>query len=166
MSSRLASVIRRSRTPSRTWNPRWSGYSDPPEATAIVDFEDDITVSYRGNYLYPGRPTAWAGEWLMEFEQGSVMWTSRGNLSSLRTAEGDAVSVYRPRTAPDRIALPHLELLDAAGALDAFARALASGTTPECAAAENLGSVALACAAIRSSECREPVQIMTSASLR
>jgi predicted dehydrogenase len=150
----------------RAWNPPWSGYSDPPEASAIVDFGDGVTVSYRGSYVYPGTPTAWAGEWLMEFEQGAVMWTSRGDLSSLRSAEGDVVSVYRPETALDRIALPHLELLDRAGALDAFARALASGTTPESAAAENLGSVALACAAIRSAQCREPVQVMTSANLR
>jgi predicted dehydrogenase len=150
----------------RAWNPQWSGYSDPPAASAIVDFGDGVTVSYRGNYLYPGEPTAWAGEWLMQFELGTVMWTSRGDLSTLRSAEGDVVSVYRPETPPDRITLPKLELLDRAGALDAFTRALASGTTPESAAAENLGSVALACAAIRSAECQEPVQIMASANSR
>lgn len=149
----------------RAWNPPWSGYSDPPQATAIVDFWDGITVSYRGSYLYPERPTAWAGEWLMEFEQGAVMWTSRGDRSGLRSAEGDSVSVYRHETPPDHIDLPHLELVDRAGALDAFARALASGTAPESAAAENLGSVALACAAIQSADCREPVQVMVSADL-
>ena len=52
--------------------------------------------------------------------------------------------------------------MDRAGALDAFARALATGTTPESAAAENLGSLALALGAIRSAECREPVQLMTA----
>lgn len=150
----------------RAWNPPWSGYSDPPTATALVDFGDGVTVSYRGNYLYPERPTAWAGEWLMEFEQGTVTWTSRGDLSGLRSAEGDAVSVYRPEAAPDRIALPHLELMDRAGALGAFTRALASGTTPESAAEENIGSIALACAAIRSADCRGPVQVMTSPKLR
>jgi predicted dehydrogenase len=150
----------------RAWNPPWSGYSDPPQAAAIVDFGDGVTVSYRGSYLYPERPTAWAGEWLMEFEQGAVMWTSRGDLSTLRSAEGDAVSVYRHGAAPDLIALPNLELMDRAGALDAFTRALASGMAPESAAAENVGSIALACAAIQSADCGEPVQVMAFANLR
>ena len=150
----------------RACNPPWCGYSDPPEAAAIVDFGDGVTVSYRGSWLHPERPTAWAGEWLMEFEQGTVTWTSRGDRSGLRSAEGDAVSVYRHGTVPDRIALPHLELFDRAGALDAFTRALAAGTTPESTAGENLGSLALALGAIRSAECREPVQLMTSANSR
>jgi predicted dehydrogenase len=150
----------------RAWNPPWSGYHDPPEATAIVDFADGVTVSYHGSRLHPERPTAWAGEWRMEFEQGTVIWTSRGDRSGLRSAEGDAVSVYRHGAAPDLVDLPHLELVDRAGSLDAFTRALASGTTPESAAAENLGSLALAHAAIRSAECREPAQVMTSTNSR
>jgi predicted dehydrogenase len=168
----------------RAWKPSWAGYDDPSSATAIVDFEDGVTVSYRGSQLSPDRPTAWAGEWLMEFEQGTVMWTSRGDRSGLRSAEGDAVSVYRNNrapdeitashgitapnkiTAPDEITLPHLELMDRAGTLDAFARALASGTTPESTAEENLGSLALAYAAIRSADRREPVQVTTSPNSR
>jgi predicted dehydrogenase len=145
----------------RGWNPSWAGFRDPPAATAIVDFENGVTVSYRGSWLVPEQPTAWAGEWVMEFEQGTVMWTSRGDRSGVRSAEGDAVTVHRPRSAPERIALPHMELMDRAGALDAFTRALASGTTPESAAAENVGSVALACAAIESADCGEPVPVAT-----
>lgn len=146
----------------RTWKQSWVAYSDPPSAVALIDFGDDLTVSYRGSQLSRDRPTAWAGEWQMEFEQGAVMWTSRGDRSSLRSAEGDVVSVYRQGEAPQQLPLPHLELMDRAGTLDAFARALATGTTPESAAAENLGSLALALGAIRSAECREPVQLMTA----
>lgn len=150
----------------RAWKPSWAGYDDPPAAAAIIDFGDDVAVSYRGSQLSPDRPTAWAGEWQMEFEQGTVMWTSRGDRSGLRSAEGDAVSVYRHGTARDQIPLPHLELIDRAGTLDAFTRALATGTTPESAAAENLGSLALALGAIRSAECREPVRLTTSGNSR
>ena len=150
----------------RTWNPPWSGYVDPPQATAIIDFTDGVTVSYRGSRLNPERPTAWAGEWLMHFEQGSVAWTSRDDRFGLRTAEGDALSVYRHDTAPVQIALPRLELMDRAGALDAFTRALASGTTPESAAEENLGSLALAYSAIESADRGEPVQVIAATNSR
>lgn len=150
----------------RAWKPSWAGYSDPPAAAAIIDFGDDVTVSYRGSQLSPDRPTAWAGEWQMEFEQGTVMWTSRGDRSGLRSAEGDVVSVYRHGTAPDQIPLPHVDMVDRAGTLDAFTRALATGTTPESAAAENLGSLALALGAIQSAERREPVRLTTSPNSR
>jgi predicted dehydrogenase len=150
----------------RAWNPPWSGYTDPPEATAIVDFADGVTVSYRGSRLNPERPTAWAGEWLMYFEQGTVAWTSRGDRSGLRSAEGDALSVYRRDSPPVQVALPHLELMDRAGTLDAFTRALASGTTPESAAEENLGSLALAYSAIQSADRGEPVQVMAATNSR
>jgi predicted dehydrogenase len=146
----------------RTWNQARSGYDDPPEATATVEFNDGVTISYRGSWIHPERLTAWAGEWRMVFEEGNVMWTSRGDRSSMRSAEGDAVSVYRHEAAPDQVALPHLELMDRAGSLDAFTRALATGTTPESTAEENLGSLALVYAAIRSAECQEPVPVMTS----
>lgn len=150
----------------RAWNPPWSGYRDPAEATAIVDFPDGVTVSYRGSRLNPERPTAWAGEWLMYFEQGSVAWTSRGDRSGLRSAEGDALSVYRHDTAPVQVALPHLDLMDRAGTLDAFTRALTGGTTPESSAEENLGSLALAYSAIQSADRGEPVQVMAATNSR
>jgi predicted dehydrogenase len=146
----------------RAWKLPWSDYTDPPEAAAIIDFEDGITISYRGSWLHRDRPTAWAGEWRMVFEQGMVTWTSRSDRSGLRSAQGDAVSVHRGGAAPDPVALPHLELMDRAGVLDAFTRALANGTTPESAAEENLGSLALACAAIESADRQQPVAVMTA----
>jgi predicted dehydrogenase len=148
----------------RAWNPPWSAYRDPPEAAALVDFEDGVTVSYRGSRLHPERPTAWAGEWRMEFEGGWVTWTSRTDRCRQRSAEGDAVSVGRHGEEPAGIDLPDLGLVDRSGALDAFTRALASGTVPETAAAENLGSLALAYGAIRSANSREPVEVTTSRS--
>jgi predicted dehydrogenase len=150
----------------RAWNPPWSGYIDPPAATAIVDFTNGVTVSYRGSRLNPERPTAWAGEWRMEFEEGNVMWTSRDDHFGLRSAEGDALSVYRHDTVPVQIALPRLELMDRAGTLDAFTRALASGTATESSAQENLGSLALAYSAIQSAECGEPVPVRAATNSR
>jgi len=97
----------------------------------------------------------------MYFEQGTVVWTSRGDLSGLRSAEGDAVTVYRRESAPVQAALPHVDMIDRAGTLDAFTRALTSGTTPESTAEENLGSLALAYAAIESAERGAPVPVVT-----
>lgn len=140
----------------RTWNPSWAGFRDPPEGTATIDFAGGTTVSYRGSWICPLRETAWAGEWRMEFEAAEVWWTSRDDRMD---DEADAVVVLDRDGARRPLALPRLALLDRAGALDAFVASLESGDEPESAGQDNLGSLALASAAVESAERKEPVMI-------
>lgn len=138
----------------RTQNPAWAGFKDPPEGSATIDFGDDLTVNYRGSWIHPGRKTPWAGEWRMEFEKGELWWSSRGDL---QTAAQDEAWVYDHYAKRTPVVLPHLERTDRAGALDAFVTAVSAGFQPESSGRENLGSLALAYAAVDSSLKREPV---------
>ena len=140
----------------RTRNPVWAGYRDPPEGSAIIDFGPDLTVDYRGSWAHPGPVTLWAGEWLMEFEKGELWWTSRGDLQSELQ---DKVWLYDHDANRRAVVLPHLQRIDRAGALEAFAKAISDGTTPESSGRENLGSLSLAHAAVQSSARREPVAV-------
>ena len=140
----------------RTHNPAWAGFKDPPEGTASIDFANDVTVSYRGSWVHPGPKTLWAGEWRMEFENGELWWTSRGDLQSELQDEAWLYDHYAQRSA---VALPHLQRVDRAGALDAFVTAVSNGTEPESSGRENLGSLAFAHAAVESSLARAPVAI-------
>jgi predicted dehydrogenase len=140
----------------RTHNPAWAGFKDPPEGTASIDFANDITVNYRGSWLHPGPKTLWAGEWRMEFEEGELWWTSRGDLQSDLQDEAWLYDHHAQRSA---VALPHLKHVDRAGALDAFVTAVSNGTEPESSGRENLGSLAFAYAAVESSLAREPVTV-------
>ena len=54
-----------------------------------------------------------------------------------------------------------MPFVDRAGALDAFVTALSEGVQPESTGRENLGSLALAHAALDSSLKREPVAVPT-----
>ena len=140
----------------RTYNPTWAGYKDPPEGSAIIDFGNGLTVNYRGSWVHPGPATLWAGEWRMEFEEGEVWWTSRGDLQSDRE---DKASLYDHAANRRALALPHLPRIDRAGALDAFVKAVRDGTEPESSGRENLGSLSLAHAAVESSIRQELVTV-------
>jgi predicted dehydrogenase len=142
----------------RSWNPPWSGYSEAAEATAMISF-GDLVVSYRASWLHPGPTTAWAGEWRMEFEEGELWWSSRGDLSNQRHATGDEVWVHTPKSGRTSVELPRLEFIDRAGALAAFAESVASGTVPESSGTDNLGSLALVYAAVQSAARRQPVDL-------
>jgi predicted dehydrogenase len=142
----------------RTYNPLWADYIDPPEGCATIDFGDGLMVNYRGSWLHPGQKTPWAGEWRMVFEDGELWWTSRGDL---HTEAEDRAALFDHHAARTPVALPHLPFLDRAGALDAFVTALSEGVQPESTGRENLGSLALAHAALDSSLKREPVAVPT-----
>jgi predicted dehydrogenase len=144
----------------RAQNPAWAGFKDPPEGSATIDFGDDLSVNYRGSWIHPGRKTLWAGEWRMEFEKGELWWTSRGDFYSDAQDEAWVYDHYAKRRA---VALPHLERTDRAGALDAFVTAVSDGVRPESSGRENLGSLALAYAAVGSSLKREAVAVPSAA---
>jgi predicted dehydrogenase len=123
----------------RAWNPPWSNFEEPATAVATISFDGGAVVSYRGSWVSPGPPTAWAGEWRMECAGGEIAWTSRDN----RGARVDRVTVRPLGQRPRRLALPVLPQIDRAGSLRAFARAVAAGVPPESSGRDNLGSLTL-----------------------
>jgi predicted dehydrogenase len=137
----------------RAWNPPWSGFDGPPTAIAAIRF-GDLTVSYRGTWLTYAANTPWAGEWRMTFERGEVWWTSR-DLAG--TEDADRVVVRGASGVERRLRLPVLQLVDQAGSLAELRDAIRAGRQPESSGRENLGSLALALAAVESAERDEPV---------
>lgn len=126
------------------FNPPWSPFRDPASAVATVEFEGGLIVSYRGSWVSSGPVTPWAGEWRMDLSGGEVRWTSRDD------PPPDRVQV-RPLSKRARsLPLPAVPHLDRAGALAAFVDAVRAGTEPESSGRENLPSLALALAAVRS----------------
>jgi predicted dehydrogenase len=127
-------------------SPAWSKYRDEAAATATVTMSDGVVLSYRGSWISAGQPTLWAGDWVIECENGELAWTGREN----DTVEFDRVSVKRPGQPASAVALDAVELHGRAGSLRAFANAIETGTQPETSGRDNLGSVALMAAAVES----------------
>ena len=127
-------------------NPQWTSFAGPSVAIASILF-GDVLVSYRGSWVSAGPITPWAGEWRMEFERGDIAWTSRADEGALaekvvvRTRGGRA---KRPR-------LPEMPI-DRWGTLTEFAQAIRERREPQCSGRDNLGTIALMCAAVESAE--------------
>ncbi len=140
----------------RTWDPTWSMFTGPSEGVALIDCGADLVVSYRASWVSHGTVTPWAGEWRMDFTDGEVRWTSRGD--GPEGWRADLVTVRRSRTV-ETLLLPTVARTDRAGSLTEFVSAISAGRQPTIAGRNNLGSLATTYAAVESSRTRQPVQL-------
>ena len=143
----------------RSWNTDGSGFDGPPAAEAALSFDGGVAVRYDGSWISEDTPTAWAGSWTMRFDTAEVWWTSRGSegerfARDRLVVRGDGADAGSPVLPPP----PHL---DRTGCLDAFARAVAGGRRPDhfSSARDNIGSVAMVEAAVRSAAAGRPVAL-------
>lgn len=141
----------------RTWDPSWSLFSGPSEGVALVRFGDGPTLSYRGSWVSHGSPTPWAGLWRMDFADGEVAWTSRGD--GARGWESDEVIVRRAGQEPQKLELPTIARTDRAGSLTEFVTAITEGRQPHNSGRDNLGSIGLTYAAVESATDGSTVKI-------
>jgi len=120
-------------------------HRDPVAAYASIAFDGPVLVSYRGNWVSGGTPTAWAGEWRIEGTGGAIEWTGRGD-----AGVADHLQVLRSGRPPEVVPPPDVPALGRAGVLRAFAAAIRTGGEPASSGRENLMTLALALAAVRS----------------
>ena len=136
----------------RSWNPPGSPYQMDPAAAMVVKFPGGANIAYRGSWVDPGPQTAWAGEWQLDFERASIVWTSRGDLPW--QTRRDRVRVYRPNADVEEVPLPAFPLADRAGVLGALAQTIRSGVEPAFfpSGKANLGTLAMIAAALESAK--------------
>jgi predicted dehydrogenase len=127
-------------------DPSFSRYDEEASAVITIELQSGLVVSYRGSWVSRGAPTAWAGEWAIDGEDGQIEFTSRQG----GDPGGDRVTLRKPGGKPADVKLEKMKLFGRSAGLQAFADAIGSGTPPETAGAGNLGSLALMEAAARS----------------
>jgi predicted dehydrogenase len=135
----------------RAWNPRGSPFEMPACAVTVLSYPSGIVASYRGSWVDQGAKTAWAGEWQMDFEQGTLFWTSRGDRPNLDSR--DRVRARRLNSEWEEIELPRTPKHDRAGVLSAFAETVQTGCEPKFfpSGRDNLATLAIVEATLRSS---------------
>jgi predicted dehydrogenase len=136
-----------------------SWYSGAAAAIATFELEGGLMFSYRGNWIAPGFPTSYDGAWRISGADGTAIWDSFGapacevavgplperGVAEVKRTIWD-VPARRDRTG------------HAAGVDDLF-DALEAGRRPETAGEQNLGTLAMVFAAIRSAEERRAVDL-------
>jgi predicted dehydrogenase len=112
----------------RTWNPVGSPFSGHASGAFAMSFPSGAVVSYRGSWADQAERTSWAGEWQMDFEKGSVTFTSRSGGSDWLSHE--RLDAKKLRGKAEAQALPKVKLHGRKGVLEAFATAIGTGKEP------------------------------------
>ena len=133
-----------------SWNPPGSPFKYDAAAAIMVRLAGGVVVTLRGSWVSREAPTPWAGRWRIQCDDGVIGFTSRGPAAS--GTDDDRVVLRPLGGAETELRLDPMPLYDRAGTLDAFAHAVRGQPTAgwEVTAADNLGSLRLMEAAIRS----------------
>ena len=57
----------------RSWNPAWSWFRGDASTTILLDFPDDIVVTYTGSWVTTALDTSWNANWRFECERGVLL---------------------------------------------------------------------------------------------
>ncbi|GAA5109778.1 Gfo/Idh/MocA family protein [Pseudonocardia adelaidensis] len=126
-------------------NPPWSWFAGDAAATAVFEMTGGVRYTYAGSWCSPGRQTSWNGEWRLSAEKGSAHWDGDHD----PVLEGDVDPAPRPASPYSGIE----------GALLVFTDALRTGAPPMGEVHENVLSLAMVEAAVRSADTGQRVLI-------
>ncbi|MCL4541358.1 MAG: Gfo/Idh/MocA family oxidoreductase [Chloroflexi bacterium] len=128
-----------------TWNPPWGWHKGDASHVAIFTFHGGAMAVHRGLGCAVGTRTGWNGEWRIEGPEGTITWEGA---EIYHTHLHRVERPVREQIFPDRSpAPPNQDPL-----LTEFVAAIREGRAPECNAADNLHSLAMVEASVRSAE--------------
>jgi predicted dehydrogenase len=131
------------------FNPAGSWYRGDAAAVCTFELADGAVFSYRGSWSAEGFGTSWNGSWRVVGTAGTALWDGEGDpVAEIAHAPQEPVLLYP---------VEHAEWEPTwdgrtghAGCLDEMLAALAQGRRPETDASDNLKSLAMVLAALRS----------------
>jgi predicted dehydrogenase len=144
------------------WNPVNSWYRHGSSAAAIFEMSNGAVFNYRGSWCADGARTSWEAAWRIVGERGSLTWDGFDTITA-EVAAGDAREGLFFRSSA--IEVPPLDAADAIGGhlaiIRQFVAAVRGGPLPETVSTDNLNSLAMVFAAIRSAETGQRVAVET-----
>jgi predicted dehydrogenase len=135
----------------REFNPSGSWYDHDASAVAIFDMTDNIVYTYQGSWCAEGCNTSWEAHWRIVGEKGSVLWNGGEDFQAEVVVESkDFKRKCKPLTVNTRC--PKKALGGHDGVIRSFVNAIRTGETPETTYADNIKSLSMVEAAIKSAE--------------
>lgn len=129
----------------RSWNPAWSWFAGDASAAVVLEFADNVVVSYDGSWCSTGRETPWNGHWRFECEKGVAL------------LEDDQVYTHLTGEAAVPVDPVTMERQGQAYLLHEFYTAVCAGQTPGTPCQDNIHSLAIVFDTVRSFQTGQPV---------
>ena len=139
-------------------NPQGSWYAEGAAARAIFEMTEDVIFTYRGSWAAEGANTSWESAWRVVGTEGTLLWDGAEAMTAHRVT--GETGFFRALTAVEVPQPQHPEdTLGHRSVLRRFLDAIAAGTAPETAGADNIRSLAMVFGAIHSAETgqRQPI---------
>ncbi|MBA3686994.1 MAG: Gfo/Idh/MocA family oxidoreductase [Planctomycetes bacterium] len=136
------------------FNPKGSWYRGDVATSAIFEMDKGVVFTYRGSWCAEGGHTSWNGNWRVVGTQGTLLLENDKPAFGQRVKPGGKTGFHSEHE-DIPIATPTVNGGGIAGSLNEFLDALEAGkrsaSVPQCQLADNLKSLAMVFAAIRSS---------------
>jgi predicted dehydrogenase len=140
------------------WSSPTSWMPGATAATAAFELSDGAVFSYRGSWVAEGASTSYDGAWRVGGTRGTFTWDGADRLVLETVQRPNGPHEPGVTTAVEQ-EIPPVADIGHAGCLAAILGALQAGTPPETVADDNLLSLAMVDAAVRSSRERRTVAI-------
>ena len=139
------------------WNPKGSWYRHGANATATFEMTDGLVFTYRGSWCAEGMNTSWECGWRGTGENGTVSWDGFSDITGEYVLENDG---FMRKTQQMKIKeSPPIEHRSHAGVIREFIDSLETGKKPQTHCTDNIKSVAMVLAAIKSAEKGKRIEI-------
>jgi predicted dehydrogenase len=142
----------------KEWNPAGSWYAGDASAVAIFEMRNGTVYTYRGSWCAEGLRTTWESEWRALCERGSAQWDGAENIhAQVVKKHGGFIADY-----DEVVALPvagDQRLSGHAAVMAEFIACVKNGGMPQTICTDNIKSLAMVFAAVRSAETGMPTKV-------
>ena len=128
-----------------SWNLSWGWHQGDASHVAVFEFPGGFKVIHRAMGCSVGKKTSWTGSWRIEGDSGSLRWEEE----SIFIDHDHRTDTPRHDEIPLEIPTPQSEKR---AVLDEFLSALKDGREPECSGRDNLKTLAMTFAALKSAQ--------------
>lgn len=139
-------------------NPNGSWYSHGAAANAIFEFSDNCTFTYRGSWCAEGANTSWESTWRVIGTNGTLLWDGADDMqASLLTNDEGFVRLTETVNVSEDV--NKCQTQGHASVISDFLQAVNNNTQPETVSSDNIKSLAMVFAAIKSAETKQRIEI-------
>ena len=139
------------------WNPEGSWYKHGASAAAIFEMDGGRLFTYRGSWCAEGFNTTWECDWRAIGSSGTALWDGGPNIKVQRPAKREGfISPLEDLQIPPAKPLLHS---GHAGVIREFLDCVRSGAEPQTICFDNIKSLAMVHAAIKSAQTGRKVKI-------
>lgn len=142
----------------KAFNPKHSWYKGAASSVAIFEFSNGIVFSYRGSWCAEGLGTSWNSKWRIIGSKGSATWDGAQELKA-QTRKPDGKPGFVSEMEDQTIPIVPVEHGGHAGVMRDFIAALNGGPRPQTHCEDNIKSLAMVHAAVKSAQTGQRVEV-------